>query len=84
MLFVGHLLPYNKLPLRNGVFPAISVNKDVTVISDSGSPNVNSWALEAVRRQNDACIIGSHQVAATPYSDQWELSMWKKQDTGPR
>ena len=41
-LCISHLLPYNKLSLRNGVFPAISVNKDVTVISDSGSPNVNS------------------------------------------
>ena len=27
--------------LRNGVFPAISVNKDVPAISDSVPPNVN-------------------------------------------
>ena len=28
--------------VRNGVFPAISVNKDVIVISDSSPPNVSS------------------------------------------
>ena len=28
--------------VRNGAFPAISVNKDVTIISDSSPPNGNS------------------------------------------
>ena len=28
--------------LRNGIFPAISISKDVTAITDSGHPNVNT------------------------------------------
>ena len=33
----------------NGVFPAISINKDVTAIGDSDIPNVNFWAQKALR-----------------------------------
>ena len=32
--------------LWNGVFPAISINKDVTAIRDSNPPNGNFWAQE--------------------------------------
>ena len=42
----------NQFLLGNGVFPAISVNKDVTVIRDSGPPNVNFWAPRAPRKNN--------------------------------
>ena len=44
----GQWLPTRRLRLcalfvvRNGAFPAISVNTDVTIISDSSPPNGNS------------------------------------------
>ena len=34
-------ISYNWEGLRNGVSPAISTNKDITAISDSGPPKVN-------------------------------------------
>ena len=34
------------ITLWNGVFPAISINKDVTAISDFSLSNVNFWDLE--------------------------------------
>ena len=34
--------------VRNGVFPVVSVNKDVTVISDCSPP---LWALRALRKE---------------------------------
>ena len=43
--------------MRNGVFPAILVNKDVTVIGDSSMPIVNSWALRAVRMEENTWLI---------------------------
>ena len=41
------------LCLRNGVFPATSVNKNVTVIRDFRPPNVNLWAPMATRMENN-------------------------------
>ena len=38
---LNHWIP--REVLRNGILPAISVNKDVTVISNSSAPSVNSW-----------------------------------------
>jgi len=42
------------LLLRNGVFPATSVNKDVTVISDYNPP---MWALRALRKENTCHLL---------------------------
>ena len=53
--------------MRNGVFPAVSVNKDVTGISDSGPPKANSWALRALRKEKNSLVrSGSHYAPATP------------------
>ena len=57
--------------MRNGVFPAISVNKDVTAISCSHPPNVNSWAQRAPRKSS-ACYL-----AAISHSPQWALRSWR-------
>ena len=51
------------LTLRNAVFPAVSVNKDVTIISDSSPPGqpgrrISAWS-------------GNHQAVATPYGENW-------------
>ena len=47
----------------NGIFTAITVNKDVTVIRDSGPPNVNFWA------QEEQCLLSfTHQAAAPIFS----------------
>ena len=44
------------ITLRDGVFPAVSINKDVTAISDSGPPNVNFWAWRVPRKNNVCCL----------------------------
>ena len=51
--------------LRNIIFPAVSVNKDVTVISDDGPP---MWAGESWgNTEGKECLpSSSHQTAATP------------------
>ena len=43
--------------VRNGAFPALSINKDVSVISNSRPPNVNFWALRAPRKDKKICVI---------------------------
>ena len=64
--------------MRNGVFPAISVNKDAIVFSDSGPPNVNSWALRALKTEKSACTIW--QQLGCSHSLWWALrnSGWEK------
>ena len=60
--------------MRNGVFPAISVNKDVTVISISSPPGHSG--------RTPSCP-GNHWDAATLYSEPWRTQDVKKtQDTG--
>ena len=54
-----------------GIFPAISVHKDVAVISDF-SPA--TWAWETQERQE--YLPSSSQPAATPYSEPWGNSEW--------
>ena len=53
------IFKYNTIALtvRNGVFPAILVNKDVTVIGDSSLPIVNSWALRALKMEEKIWLI---------------------------
>ena len=46
------------------LFPAWSVNKEATVISDSSPPNVSSWALWAFRKEkNESATV---RTATTP------------------
>lgn len=54
----------NKYILRNGVFPAMSVNNGVTVISDS-------YPLGHSGKRRIPVWSGSYQAAATPYSEHW-------------
>ena len=51
------------LTLRNAVFPAVSVNKDVTIISDSSSRGPSGRRISA--------WSGSHRAVATPYGENW-------------
>ena len=48
--------------LRNGVFPTMSINKDVTANRDSGPPNVNFWAWRAPRKENNTCCLVAIQI----------------------
>ena len=48
---IGHI-SYNWEGLRNGVSPAISINKDITAVSDSGPPDVTCWACSVLRKTN--------------------------------
>ena len=50
--------------MRHGAFPAISVNKDVIVISDSSPPGHSG------RRRLP--VIWQHEAAATPYARRTE------------
>ena len=50
--------------MRNGIFVAISINEDVTVISDSSHPGTQ-------RGEELPAWSGSHQAAATPYGKHW-------------
>ena len=64
--------------MRNGVFPAMSVNKDVTVISDSSPPGHSG-------RKRISAKSGSHEAVATPYGEHRGTQDVKKtQDTDPR
>ena len=67
--------------MRNGVFPAISVSKDVIVISDSSPPNVNFWALRAPGMENNTCHLAATRLQPLPMVNSGCEEMW---DTGPR
>ena len=68
--------------LRNGIFPAISVNKGCHSHQHLQASNVSQWALETQEGKTPA--ISSHQIAATPYTSPEETQDVKTQDTGPR
>ena len=72
------ILNTNLITVRNGVFPAISVNKDVTVIRDSSPPG-HSGGRRPVPP-------GSHQTAMQPLSmvSTKELECEDSQQAGPR
>ena len=56
------------LVMRNGVFPAISIDKEVIAIGDLGLPNVNFWAQRAPKREKNA----SYQAAIShPHGKYW-------------
>ena len=61
--------------VRNGVFPAISVNKAVTVITHFGPPNVR-----ATGKENNTCYPAAIRLQPLPIVSTGE----KLQDTGPR
>ena len=52
--------------MGTGMFPAISINKDITVVTDSSSP---VWAPESKGTQEgkEYLWFHCHQTAATPY-----------------
>ena len=63
--------------VRNGVFPAMSVNKDVTVISDSSPPGHSG-------RKRIPAKAGSREAVATPYAEHCGTQDVKKtQDSDP-
>ena len=63
--------------MRNGAFPAVSVNKDVIVVSDSYPPGHSG------RRRLP--VIWQQEAAATPCGEHRGSSGCEEsQDTGPR
>ena len=52
--------------LRHRVFPAISINMDVIVISDLGPPNVNFGVLRATRKENNTCNPAAIRLQSLP------------------
>ena len=63
--------------LRNRISPAVSVNKDVTVISDHSPP---TWAGEPKGTQEGEEYLpsSSHQTTATPYGESWGRKLRKR------
>lgn len=47
-------------------FLAISINKDVTVISSFDPPNVKFWALSVLRKENDAWYLAVIKLQSLP------------------
>ena len=60
------------LLVRNGAFSALSINKDVSVISNSRPPNVDFWALRASRKGKKICVMWL--LPGCSHSLRWELS----------
>ena len=60
------------------LFPAISVNKDAIVISDSSPPNVNFWALRAPGIEDNTCHLAATRLQPLPMVNTEELTVWKK------
>ena len=72
-----------KMVLWNGMFPAIAVNKDVTVFT--GIPA--SWMYISEPRKNNAAIqqlCSSHQLSPTVRSKRWEAGCGSEQDVRKR
>ena len=43
--------------LRNGVFPAVSANRDARGISDCSPPMLSPWALRELRKEESTCDL---------------------------
>ena len=59
------------MKLRNAIFPAISVNKDVTVISDCSNHEWWAGMPKYTQEGKEYLPFSSHQIAATPCSEAW-------------
>ena len=66
------------------IFPAVSVNKDVTIISDFSLPNVKFWTVRAPRKERNTYPPGDIRLQPLPTVSTEELGCEKTQDTGPR
>ena len=68
--------------LWDGLFPAISMNREVTAIRDSGPPDVNFWALEELPATQQPCWCW---LLSLPVVSR-DLRIWiiKSQYAGPR
>ena len=66
------------------VFPAISVNKDVTIINDFSLPNVKFWAVRAPRKERNTCPPGVIRLQPLPRVSTEELRMWKNPGYWPQ
>ena len=73
---IGHI-SYNWEGLRNGVSPAISINKDITAVSDSVPPDVTCWACSVLRKTNTVDLAPIRLPLLPPVSK--ELRMWRNQ-----
>ena len=67
--------------VRNGVFPAISISKDLTAIRDSRPPNVNFWAQRAPVK-NNACNPAVVRLLPLPREELKDVKNQVK-DAGP-
>ena len=66
------------------MFPAISVNKDVTIINDFSLPNVKFWAVRAPRKEWNTCPPGVIRLQPLPRVSTEELRMWKNPGYWPQ
>ena len=69
--------------MKNGVFPATSVNKDVIPISDSGL-KCEFLRLQAPRKKNSICNQAAVRLQPLPTMSSKELRQRKTQDTTPQ
>jgi len=65
------------LALKNGIFSVLSVNKDVTVVSDSSPPGQLEGKGYLLR-------LAAFRLQPLPTVSTEELGMRKTQETGPR
>ena len=63
-VFLGLSHVYIWFNLRCGI--AISINKDVPVISSFDPPNVKFWASSVIRKENDACYLAVIKLQSLP------------------
>ena len=62
------------MQLRNAIFPAISVNKDVTVSVIAATMNGELVCLRTLKKEKNTCHLAAFRL----------LSLPKAQDTDPR
>lgn len=72
--------------LRNGIFAAMSINKDATVTSNCSHHECRELVSpEEAQKGKNACNLSIHQTAVTLSGVRHEeLLGCEKQDTGPR
>ena len=66
------------------IFPAVSVNKDVTIISDFSLPNVKFWTVRAPRKERNTYPPGDIRLQPLPTVSTEELGMWKNPGYWPQ
>ena len=80
-------IPFLGIPGRNGVLPAVSVNKPVTVTRTAATEDGELVSPEGAREGKNACPLTAVKLQPLPTLSPEEaqnIKQKKPQDTGPR